>query len=73
MSNLIDIFKKKNKNIPIWLMRQAGRYLLEYMEIRANVSDFLELCYDSDKASRVTLQPIERDMVLMQQYCFLTF
>ena len=60
MNNHIDIFKKKNKNIPIWLMRQAGRYLPEYMEIRANVSDFLELCYDSDKASRVTLQPIER-------------
>lgn len=41
-------------------MRQAGRYLPEYMEIRKNVPDFLELCYDSKKAAIVTMQPIER-------------
>jgi uroporphyrinogen decarboxylase len=60
MSNLINVFKKENKDIPIWLMRQAGRYLPEYMEIRSNVDNFLELCYDSDKAAKVTLQPIDR-------------
>jgi uroporphyrinogen decarboxylase len=60
MSNLINVFKKENENIPIWLMRQAGRYMPEYMAVRSNVSDFLELCYDSDKASKVTLQPIEK-------------
>lgn len=48
------------KTSPIWLLRQAGRYMPEYMKIRNGVSDFLELCYDSDKASRVTMQPIER-------------
>lgn len=45
---------------PIWLMRQAGRYLPEYMNIRNSVSDFLELCYTPEKAAKVTLQPIER-------------
>ncbi len=60
MSNFIKVFKKENKDIPIWLMRQAGRYLPEYMEVRSNVNNFLELCYDSDKATKVTLQPINR-------------
>ena len=41
-------------------MRQAGRYLPEYNKIRANMANFLDLCYDSDKASTVTLQPINR-------------
>lgn len=60
MSNLIKVFKKENDSIPIWLMRQAGRYLPEYMEVRKTVSSFLELCYNSKKAAKVTLQPIER-------------
>lgn len=60
MSNLIKLFRKESSHIPIWLMRQAGRYLPEYMEIRSTVSDFLELCYDSKKAAKVTLQPIDR-------------
>lgn len=60
MSNLIKLFRKESSHIPIWLMRQAGRYLPEYMEVRSTVSDFLELCYDSKKAAKVTLQPIDR-------------
>ena len=60
MTVLQDTFQRKNNNVPIWFMRQAGRYLPEYMEIRKDSSDFLELCYDSEKAKKVTLQPIDR-------------
>ena len=45
---------------PVWLMRQAGRYLPEYRELRAQKGGFLDLVYDSDAAAEVTLQPLER-------------
>ncbi len=54
------IKKQDTKNNPIWLMRQAGRYLPEFREIRKENPDFIRLCLNSDLASKITLQPIER-------------
>jgi uroporphyrinogen decarboxylase len=45
---------------PMWMMRQAGRYLPEYRQLRADKGSFLDLVYDSDAAADVTLQPLER-------------
>ena len=50
----------KSEKLPIWLMRQAGRYLPEYRALRAARGGFLELVNDSDAAAEVTLQPIRR-------------
>ena len=45
---------------PVWLMRQAGRYMSEYRALRASEPDFISFCLNSTKASEVTMQPIKR-------------
>ncbi|MGZ3269038.1 MAG: uroporphyrinogen decarboxylase [Croceibacterium sp.] len=51
---------KAGSQRPVWLMRQAGRYLPEYRQLRAEKGGFLELVYDSEAAAEITLQPIRR-------------
>ena len=51
---------RRTDRVPLWLMRQAGRYLPEYRALRAEKGGFLELVYDTDAAAEVTLQPIRR-------------
>jgi uroporphyrinogen decarboxylase len=46
--------------VPIWMMRQAGRYLPEYRQLRQDKGSFLDLVYDSDAAAEITLQPLKR-------------
>jgi uroporphyrinogen decarboxylase len=46
--------------VPMWMMRQAGRYLVEYRELRAEKGGFLDLVYDPDAAAEITLQPLKR-------------
>jgi len=54
------IENKDTTNNPIWLMRQAGRYLPEFREIRKKNQDFVKLCLNEDLSSEITLQPIKR-------------
>jgi len=61
MSPITNCIKNKDtKTNPIWLMRQAGRYLPEFRNIRKENQDFIKLCLNSELASEITLQPIKR-------------
>ena len=61
MSLISNCIKNQDtKSNPIWLMRQAGRYLPEFREIRKKNQDFIKLCLNSDLSSEITLQPIKR-------------
>jgi uroporphyrinogen decarboxylase len=54
------IINKKTTNTPIWLMRQAGRYLPEFRKIRKLNSEFISLCLNENLSSEITLQPLKR-------------
>ena len=56
-----ELFKKSlNKENPLWLMRQAGRYLPEYQKVRKKQKNFINFCLNVNAATKVTLQPIQR-------------
>jgi uroporphyrinogen decarboxylase len=58
---LLRVLAGKREPVPpIWLMRQAGRYLPEYRAVREKAESFLDLCFDSNRAVEITLQPVRR-------------
>ena len=61
MSSIKEVIINKKTNInPIWIMRQAGRYLPEFREIRKKNPDFIKLCLNQNLSSEITLQPLRR-------------
>ena len=61
MTPIQECIKNKNhKTKPIWIMRQAGRYLPEFREIRSKNPDFIKLCLNENLSAEITLQPIKR-------------
>ncbi len=61
MSDIKRVIKSKKTDLnPIWIMRQAGRYLPEFREIRKENTDFIKLCLNSNLAAEITLQPLKR-------------
>ena len=61
MSNIREVIVNKSTNLnPIWIMRQAGRYLPEFREIRKKNPNFINLCLNKDLSAEITLQPLKR-------------
>ena len=59
-SSLQYCLLNKNKNFPIWFMRQAGRYLPEYQKIRKKNKNFINFCLNLNDSTKVSLQPVDR-------------
>ena len=61
MNNINEVIINKRTDLsPVWIMRQAGRYLPEFREIRSKNNDFIKLCLNSKLSSEITLQPLKR-------------
>ena len=61
MQKIMNVLSGNKVNIPpVWMMRQAGRHLPEYLRIRKTTSNFIDFCFNSQKATEVTLQPVDR-------------
>ena len=65
MNSVKEILKNKVICKSVWFMRQAGRYLPEFREIRSKNKDFIKLCLNSELSSLITLQPIKGSILTL--------